>query len=196
MNAPATLWIPGPIPTLNELFEARMVMTKGGTNGKRGQRGNRYSEIKKQWAALITYLVRQAQLRPCGPSAITFVHYMRDRRLDPDGFTSGAAKLVLDGLVKADVLPNDGWEDVLDLRHHWLVTPEPCRLGARVFLEPGAAESMGRDIALRRCQVVNSPRDLDVRAPVIQARSGRKTAAVRADTAESVLARIRAAHRA
>jgi hypothetical protein len=49
----------------------------------------------------------------------------RDRRRDPDNFCGGSAKLVLDGLVKCRVLPNDGWGGVLSLSYQWEVG-EPC----------------------------------------------------------------------
>jgi hypothetical protein len=40
---------------------------------------------------------------------IGFTWYEKDRRRDPDNISGAGKKPILDGLVRAGVLPNDGW---------------------------------------------------------------------------------------
>lgn len=102
----ATLWVPGPLPGLNELIAA--AKGAGGT-------GRAYSQLKRQWTDTVWALARSAKLHKPGPveSAVTigFEWVERDRRRDPDNVAAGGRKLVLDGLVKAGVLAGDGWAD-------------------------------------------------------------------------------------
>jgi hypothetical protein len=117
------LWVPGPLPGLNELIEAAK-----GSGGK----GMRYAALKRDWTMVIAGLARRAKL-----PALTGMVFFRfnwtepDRRRDPDNVAGGGRKLILDGLVAAGVLRGDGWATV----HHWAdnfaVGPVP---GCRVFM--------------------------------------------------------------
>jgi hypothetical protein len=117
----AALWIPGPMPGLNEILGARgsVNVAKAGTH----KRGNDYASLKREWTTVIQGLSMQARIRPgeIPACAYTFLHYERDQRRDPDNFCGGAQKLTLDALKAAGLIRNDGWGDVLGLRHHWLV---------------------------------------------------------------------------
>lgn len=118
---PCALWVPGPLPEVNELIDARAV---GGRVQGSSKYGNDYSKIKKQWTQDIGYhAFGQSFNRALPPCAITFVHHELDRRRDPDGFCFVACKLIFDALVKHRIMQNDGWTHVLDLRHHWDVRP-------------------------------------------------------------------------
>lgn len=120
---PCALWVPGPLPEVNELIDARAV---GGRNAGSSKYGNNYSKIKKQWTQDIgMHAFAQQFDRVLPPCAITFVHFELDRRRDPDGFCFVACKLILDALVKHKIMKNDGWTHVLDLRHHWDVRSPP-----------------------------------------------------------------------
>lgn len=104
------LWIPGPLPGLNELLAAA-----GGSGGRRAG----YARIKRQWTETVWALARNAGIHRPGPFEsqveIDFEWMERDRRRDPDNVAAGGRKLALDGLVKAGVLMGDGWKHV----HGW-----------------------------------------------------------------------------
>jgi Holliday junction resolvase RusA-like endonuclease len=90
------LWIPGPLPGVNELLAA----AKSG----RGK-GNAYSRLKADWGQSVWAHAKQARLRKVdGPAHISFVWREKNKRRDLDNISGGGQKLILDGLVKAGVL--------------------------------------------------------------------------------------------
>jgi len=109
-----TIFIPGPLPGLNELLLAKGRMFPGG----RGKRWNGYANIKKQVGETIYWHMIQAHLVPVRQARFRFVWCERDRRRDPDNVAAGGRKIIFDALVKAKILHDDGpdqihgWEDV------------------------------------------------------------------------------------
>lgn len=98
------LWIPGQMPGINELLAA----AKSG----RG-RGNAYARIKNQWTTTVWALAKSRCLVPMAtPVRIGFLWVEKDRRRDPDNVAGGGRKLVLDGLVKAGVISDDGADEI------------------------------------------------------------------------------------
>lgn len=72
------------------------------------------AEIKRKRTEQVAYLCR-AQLRgwkPKTPVRLDYTYYERDRKRDKDNVAGLAHKVVQDGLVKAKVIPNDGWDGV------------------------------------------------------------------------------------
>lgn len=103
----ADLWIPGPLPGLNELIDA----AKGS-----GGRGAAYARLKREWTEAVWAYAKQARLPAfAGAVRLSFQWAEPDRRRDPDNVAAGGRKLILDGLVKAGVLAGDGWSVV----HGW-----------------------------------------------------------------------------
>lgn len=107
------LWIPGPLPGLNELLRA----AKSG-HGK----GNAYSRLKADWGTTVITHAKAARLKPMdGPVTVSFVWREKNKRRDIDNVAGGGTKLVLDGLVKAGILAGDGWRDVYSIEHRFAV---------------------------------------------------------------------------
>lgn len=73
---------------------------------------SRYSKLKREYTDLVAALARR-KLRPVfsGRVHLEFVWYCRNRRKDPDNICS-AKKFVIDGLVSAGILQDDGWKQV------------------------------------------------------------------------------------
>lgn len=119
----ARLFIPGPLPGLNELLGARGSV--GGFIPGTAKRVNSYGELKRKWTAEVQAQAMIARLRQGAipPAHFTFLHYEQDKLRDPDNFCGGAQKLLLDALKDAKLMKNDGWRDVLGIRHHWVVVP-------------------------------------------------------------------------
>lgn len=102
-----TLWVPGKLPNLNDMIAA--------AKGARG-RGYLYSKMKKEWTSTVSLLAKAAGLTThTGPVRVHFVYHEETKRRDLDGVSGGARKLILDGLVDAGVLPNDGPKHVVGL---------------------------------------------------------------------------------
>jgi hypothetical protein len=116
------LWIPGPLPGQNEMIE----LAKGATGG-----GYRYAQVKKQWTGSIALLAKVAKLKPVERAKFRFEWCERNKARNPDNIAAGK-KMVLDGLVTARILKNDGWEQVAGWEDVFLVSAAP---GVRVVIE-------------------------------------------------------------
>lgn len=100
------LWVPGPLPGLNDVLRAC-----GGR--KRG-----YASMKRDWTNTVALLARAGKVPHFRKALLDFLWLERDHRRDPDNVVS-AKKFVLDGLVVAGVLPGDGWEHIEGFRDSW-----------------------------------------------------------------------------
>lgn len=128
-------FIPYTFPTLNEIIAA-----KGSTNGKKGARWYRYTKIKNEaieatMSAIYgpynkTYIIELVD----GPYCFQFDWYCENKRKDPDNISAGQ-KFIFDGLVRACVLPNDGWREVATILHTFDSNPSPYGYGVMVTIE-------------------------------------------------------------
>jgi hypothetical protein len=99
----AALWVPGPLPGMNEMIAA----AKGS-----GGRGRAYSTMKRDLTAVVAGVATRAQIpRFAGRVLLDFRWYEPNRKRDCDN-VAAARKFVLDGLVAAGVLKGDGWRYV------------------------------------------------------------------------------------
>jgi Holliday junction resolvase RusA-like endonuclease len=123
-----TLWIPGPLPGLNEIINSKRARWGGNADG--------YSALKKTWNQKVALAARAAGTKPV--TAARFIYEIREvnKRRDPSNIVSGALKLVEDGLQCAGVISNDGWRQVLGYTVRWCVAERP---GVLVVIEEMAA---------------------------------------------------------
>jgi hypothetical protein len=73
---------------------------------------SKYSQPKKGYDAFVADCARK-QLKPIKryPVDFTFHWYCKDKRKDKDNIAVGK-KFILDGLIKAKIIPNDNWQYV------------------------------------------------------------------------------------
>lgn len=70
----------------------------------------KYQEVKKQWADLINIVCRPKPKKPLQKAVVTIAYYFKDkRRRDPDNYSG---KMILDGLVRADILQDDSFNNI------------------------------------------------------------------------------------
>lgn len=109
----AEVFIPGPLPGLNELI--------GAAKSGRG-RSNAYSRLKSTWTGVVMAKARSARMpKFVDCVSVLFVWREANKRRDIDNVAGGGTKLVLDGLVKAGVLDGDGWKHVFCIEHRFQV---------------------------------------------------------------------------
>lgn len=125
-------WVPGKVPSLNDLLDAKgtrkpivrsiIMRAKPGKGKQRGGEYDLYNDIKQDW--------KQRTIRAIGAPFVRvssayfgYVVVESERRRDPSNICSAAVKFIEDGLVVGGVLPNDGWDNVLGIRVHWLHRP-------------------------------------------------------------------------
>jgi hypothetical protein len=135
-------WVPGKVPSLNDLLDAKgtrrpivrsLIMRAKPAKGKqRGGEYDLYNDIKQDWKQRTVRAVGAPFVRVAS-AHFGYVVVEADRRRDPSNICSAAVKFIEDGLVAAGVLPNDGWDNVLGIRVHWL---------HRVGHEPGVYVTM------------------------------------------------------
>ena len=94
------LFIPGPLPGLNEMIAAAK-------SGRRG--GNRYAKRKKDWTEYIRDLISECTPSPMAAVSLVIRYYEPNRKRDKDNIAAGK-KFIIDALVSAGVIPNDGWK--------------------------------------------------------------------------------------
>lgn len=126
------LWVPGAVPSLNELFEAR---GRSGLN-RRGRYYDGYNGIKQLWTERVVVVARTQRLTPVDEAWLTYLFFEESQRRDPSNFAGSGMKLIEDGLRKAGILPNDGWRHVLGFALYWVVDKKTP--GTAVFLSKHA----------------------------------------------------------
>ena len=106
--------IPGELPHLNEIIE------------KSKQHWAAYSKMKKKHTNAAAWIAK-ANLEPMEKVDLTFIWYCKNRRKDKDNIIVGQ-KFVIDGLVEAGIIENDGWKQIGTLLHQFRVDKENPRV--------------------------------------------------------------------
>lgn len=93
------LIIPGELTDLNTYIDA--------------ERGNRYAaaKIKREMTDYVTLFAKRFKTEIRTPVRIRFNWITKDERKDPDNIAF-AKKFILDGIVSAGLLPNDGRKQI------------------------------------------------------------------------------------
>lgn len=123
-GAPPVLWIPGKMPNLNDLFNAKLnVFVPPGMRAPflPAKLPNEYNKLKKRWHGVIDRLCLEQKFECPGSGYFNFMCVEENRRRDKDGVGAGAQKIIQDALVARGTLYNDGWKAILDYRHFFHV---------------------------------------------------------------------------
>lgn len=114
-----TLWIPGKLPSLNQL-----IFTDVRSRIK----------VQKAWVDPIALLAKAAKLSTIKNKVyLSYIHKKAEFRGDPSNWAAGAAKVIEDGLVKAGVLPDDSFKYIDGFQHEFKL--EKLKPGVLVYLE-------------------------------------------------------------
>lgn len=101
--------IPGNLPGLNEYIDAcRAHRMKGAAMKKAAM---------EQCMWPMAALKRKGTYFDCCDIAIKFIE--KDQRRDKDNISGFGGKVILDALQKMGIIPNDGWQQVNNLRYSW-----------------------------------------------------------------------------
>lgn len=107
MSRVERIWLPGRLPGLNDLL-----FTNIGARIKH-QKGPKQA---------VRLLVQAQRIKPFDkPVALSFEWVEPNKRRDPDGFTAGGTKVLIDALKTSGVIANDGWKNVAAIAHTWRV---------------------------------------------------------------------------
>lgn len=117
--------IPGELPTLNEIIDASKAHYQA------YRRMKEEAEERIVWPAKALPKMQRIRLH------ITW--HRKNRRHDPDNIIAGT-KFILDSLVTARVIENDGWKEIAGISHSWKVDKHNPRVVVEIEeVEEGAA---------------------------------------------------------
>lgn len=110
--------IPGELPDLNTIIK----------ESKRG-RGNwqPYNDIKQEHTERIAWIAKSKIKKRLKKIDLEIKWICKDRRKDKDNIMAGT-KFILDGLVVAGIIENDGWKQIGDISHKFEVDKDNPRI--------------------------------------------------------------------
>lgn len=118
-----SLWIPAPMPGLNEIIAACERSPYA------------WGKIKKRWSATVKLYAIQQRFDPIpGPAHFAIELVEPNRKRDPDNVLAGALKITLDALRMSGLLQNDGWKHILSISPSYRV--DKLRPGVRLTVTP------------------------------------------------------------
>ena len=93
------------------------------------------SRMMKTMTHSVAWMAMGASLKPVeGKCRIRFLWHEPNRRRDMDNIRAGA-KFILDGLVWAKILPDDGWRVITGLEDRFLVDKQRPRIEVEIIEE-------------------------------------------------------------
>ena len=110
------LVVKGILPGMNEITKAN--------------RANRFQggKQKKEYDNLVIWSCKASKLKPIeGLNNYQFTWYCKNKRKDKDNIMAGQ-KFIFDGLQKAGIIENDGWNNVGDINHRFKIDKENPRV--------------------------------------------------------------------
>jgi len=109
------LVIPGQLPTMNTIIN------------KSKTHWSNYKRMKDNYDAIVQYYAEQQRIKFFESTVLNITYYRKDKRTDPDNIAA-AKKFIIDGLVSAGVLEDDGWAVVKGFNETWEVDRENPRV--------------------------------------------------------------------
>jgi hypothetical protein len=97
-------------------------------------RARSYTAVKAEWEAVIARWARVVLHPVTEPARMRFVWIEPDAHRDPDGIAAGGRKLLLDGFVRAGILPDDSHRWVYSFCDSFTVASEGAPSGVWVTL--------------------------------------------------------------
>lgn len=116
--------IRGTLPNLNDYITA--------------ERTNRYkaAAMKKQAESLVMHAARSlGKWQADKPVYMIYHWYEPNRRRDKDNISSFGRKVIQDALVKAKILRNDGWQDIIGFEDKFYVDVKKPRIEVEIIEE-------------------------------------------------------------
>ena len=105
--------IPGELPDLNTIIEVAK------------QHYGQYAKLKKENTESVAWIAKK--LPTMERIKLTCRWYCKDKRKDKDGIATGI-KFILDGLVEAGIIANDGWKQIDSFGHEFYVDKQKPRV--------------------------------------------------------------------
>ena len=112
--------IPGELPDLNQII------------AESKNHWGSYSSMKKANTQLVAFCTKQATKRKYKKIDLDITWYCKNKRKDKDNIMAGGLKMILDGLVVAGVIKNDGWAHIGSINNHFEVDKNNPRVEIKI----------------------------------------------------------------
>lgn len=147
-----TFFIPGKVPSLNDLNAFRAIQGAKQTSIIRFKKKkkassyqyNMYNEVKQKWSAAVVSVVNKKPFNVVESCYYSYLMIENTKKRDPSNICATAIKFVEDGLMKAGVIKNDGWDNVLGIIPYWH-HDKIAKMGVCVFM---ASEPLSKHNAI------------------------------------------------
>lgn len=114
--------IPGELPDLNTII----------AESKRGRgKWQPYNEMKQEYTEMVAWIAKSEIKKQLKKIDLDITWICKNKRKDKDNIAAGI-KFILDGLVTAGVIADDGWEQVNDFRHSFKVDKDNPRIEVKI----------------------------------------------------------------
>ena len=122
MNPNMSVELPFRLPGMNEMIEARGNMYASWGSKRRSA----YTGMKDKYTNAVADELRSQGCVPDEPHktiALSIRWYEKNRRRDPDNI-SASKKFLLDGMVLAGVIENDGFKNITSIKERFCVSED------------------------------------------------------------------------
>lgn len=115
--------IPGELPDLNTII----------AESKRGRgKWQPYNEMKQEYTNIVAWIAKSEIKKQLKKIDLEITWICKNRRKDKDNISGGGIKFILDGLVAAGVIENDGWKQIGDIYHKFKVDKHNPRVEVEI----------------------------------------------------------------
>ncbi len=111
--------IPGELPDLNTII----------AESKKGRgKWQPYNEMKQEYTNIVAWIAKSEIKKQLKKIDLEITWICKNRRKDKDNIMAGGLKMILDGLVVAGVIKNDGWSEIGSINNHFEVDKDNPRV--------------------------------------------------------------------
>ena len=115
--------IPGELPDLNTII----------AESKKGRgKWQPYNEMKQEYTNIVAWIAKSEIKKQLKKIDLEITWICPNRRKDKDNISAGGLKMILDGLVVAGVIENDGWKQIGDISHKFKVDKHNPRVEVEI----------------------------------------------------------------
>ena len=115
--------IPGELPDLNTII----------AESKKGRgKWQPYNEMKQEYTNIVAWIAKSEIKKQLKKIDLEITWICKNRRKDKDNISGGGTKFILDGLVAAGVIENDGWKQIGDINHKFKVDKHNPRIEVEI----------------------------------------------------------------
>ncbi len=115
--------IPGELPDLNTII----------AESKRGRgKWQPYNEMKQEYTNIVAWIAKSEIKKQLEKIDLDITWICKNRRKDKDNIMAGGLKMILDGLVVAGVIKNDGWSEIGSINNRFEVDKDNPRVEVEI----------------------------------------------------------------